>query len=226
MATPNRWPVFTRAWICTVISDRPIKSDRLIRLFKPALFAALCLPLAWLVWAVSLELTEPGSGLGADPGEAVVLHLGEWTLRILLSALAVSPLRRVTGWSWLIRSRRMIGLWGFAYLCLHVTAYLGLLAEFDWRLVLEDLVKRSYITAGLLALLLLIPLAVTSTRGWQRRLGRRWQRLHRLVYPALVLGLIHLTWLTKDGYGEVVLYSVIFGLLMLERIYHGRSRQK
>lgn len=185
------------------------------------MFAFLSLPLVWLGDAVARELADPGSALGADPGEAVVMYLGRWTLRVLLVTLSVSSLRRLMGLSWLVRSRRMIGLWGFTYLCLHLLAYLGLLSEFDWRLVLEDFVERTYITAGMLALLLLTPLAVTSTKGWQRRLGRNWQRLHRLIYPALGLGLIHLAWLTKDGYGEVVLYGVVFGFLMLERIYHG-----
>ncbi|MCZ6710424.1 MAG: sulfoxide reductase heme-binding subunit YedZ [Gammaproteobacteria bacterium] len=188
------------------------------------MFIFLSLPLLWLGGAIAREVANPGSALGADPGEAVVLHLGEWTLRVLLITLAVSSLRRLAGVAWLIRSRRMIGLWGYSYLCLHLLSYLGLLSEFDWRLVLEDLVERTYITAGMLALLLLTPLAVTSTNGWRRRLGSNWQRLHRLIYPAVALGLVHLAWLTKDGYGEVVLYGVLFGLLMFERIYHGRAR--
>jgi sulfoxide reductase heme-binding subunit YedZ len=189
------------------------------------LFALLSLPLLWLVNAMTLEIANPGSALGADPGEAVVLHLGEWTLRVLLATLAVSSLRRLAGFAWLIRSRRMIGLWGYAYLCMHLLSYLGLLSEFDWRLVLEDLVERTYITAGMLALLLLTPLAVTSTNRWRKRLGRNWQRLHRLIYPAVGLGLVHLAWLTKDGYGEVTLYGALFGLLMFERIYHRRANR-
>ncbi len=96
-----------------------------------------------------------------------------------------------------------------------------MLAEFDWRLVVEDFSDRAYITAGIGGFMLLVPLAVTSTRGWQRRLGRRWRRLHRLVYPAVFLGLLHLTWLTKDGYGEVAVYSVLFILMMAERMRHG-----
>ena len=198
----------------------------LLKLLKPAFIVLLSVPAGWLGYAVASEFSEPGSVLGADPGEAVVLHLGEWTLRVLLLTLAVSPLRRRLGWTWLVRLRRSIGLWAFAYLCLHLTAYLGLLAEFDWRLVVEDFTERSYITAGMLALLLLIPLAITSTRGWQRRLGRGWQRLHRLIYLAMGLGLVHLTWLTKDGYGEVVLYGGLFGVLMLERIYHEREKRR
>jgi sulfoxide reductase heme-binding subunit YedZ len=185
------------------------------------LFAALCLPLAWLGYAIAGELNEPGSVLGADPGEAVVLFLGEWGLRLLLLTLAVTPMRRLTGWAELLGYRRMIGLFSFTYLSLHLLAYVVLLAEFDWRLVLEDFSDRAYITVGLIGFGLLLPLAVTSTRGWQRRLGRRWRSLHRLVYPAVFLGLLHLVWLTKDGYGEVAAYGVLLILLMVERIRHG-----
>ncbi len=188
---------------------------------KSLLFVALCLPLAWLAYAVSGELRQPGSVLGADPGEAVVLFLGEWGLRLLLLTLAVSSLRRLMGRPQIIRYRRMIGLFSFAYLGLHLLAYVALLTEFDWRLVVDDFSDRAYITAGLGGFLLLLPLAITSTRGWQRRLGRGWRRLHRLVYPAAFLGLLHLAWLTKDGYGEVAAYVVVFGLMMLERIRHG-----
>jgi sulfoxide reductase heme-binding subunit YedZ len=188
---------------------------------KPLLFLALCLPLAWLGYAIVGELSQPGSMLGADPGEAVVLFLGEWGLRLLLLTLAVTSLRRLTGWRELVGYRRMVGLFSFTYLALHLAAYVALLAEFDWRLVVEDFSDRAYITVGLGGFGLLVPLAITSTRGWQRRLGRRWRRLHRLVYPAVFLGLLHLVWLTKDGYGEVAAYGVLFILMMLERIRHG-----
>jgi sulfoxide reductase heme-binding subunit YedZ len=204
-------------WTCVVITELSA------RLVKSALFVLLGLPAVWLAYAMGSELLHRGSVLGADPGEAVVLHLGQWTIRMLLLTLMVSPLARRLHLSWLVRARRMIGLWAFSYLCLHVLAYLGLLAEFDWNLVAEDFVERRYITAGLLALLALIPLAVTSSRGWQRRLGPRWRRLHRLIYPAVALGLVHLVWLSKDGYGEVVLYGAVFTVLMLERIHFGRK---
>ena len=189
---------------------------------KTLLFLVLCLPFAWLAYAITGELGQPGSVLGADPGEAVVLFLGEWGLRLLLLTLAVTSLRRLIGQPELIGYRRMIGLFSFAYLALHLLAYVALLAEFDWRLVVDDFSDRAYITAGLIGFGLLLPLAMTSTRGWQRRLGRSWRRLHRLVYPAAFLGLLHLAWLTKDGYGEVAAYVVLFVLMMLERIRHGR----
>lgn len=195
---------------------------------KPLVWLVCGAPLAWLAWAVAVELRQPGAALGADPGEAVVLHLGEWGIRMLLLALAVTPLRRWLGWPALARVRRLVGLFAFTYLALHFLAYLGFLAGFDGPAIVEDLTERPYITVGFLALLALVPLAATSTRGWQRRLGRRWQVLHRLVYPAAGLGLLHLWWLTKDGYGEVLAYSVLFLVLMAERLNrwrqsHGRS---
>ena len=140
---------------------------------KPLVFCLLAVPLALLGFDVWRELQVPGSGFGPDPGEEVVHHLGSWGLRVLLLTLAVSPASRVLRKPRLIRFRRMAGLWAFAYLVLHFTAYLGLLAGFEFATITEDIVKRPYITVGFLALVLLVPLAATSTRGWQRRLGRR-----------------------------------------------------
>ncbi|MCZ6617090.1 MAG: ferric reductase-like transmembrane domain-containing protein [Gammaproteobacteria bacterium] len=184
----------------------------------------LSLPLVWLGYAVSRELSNPGVVLGADPGEAVLHFFGDWTVRLLLLTLSVSTMRRLFRQPAIGRYRRMIGLFAFAYAVLHMLSYLGFLAEFEWRIVLEDFVDRTYITVGISALLLLLPLALTSTRGWQRRLGRRWRRLHKLVYPAMGLGLLHLLWLTKDGYAEPLLYCAIFAGLMVERLVDWRRR--
>lgn len=178
----------------------------------------------WLVWQMAGELAVPGSRLGADPGKAVVLYLGDWSLRLLLLSLAVTPLTRRLGWRWLPRVRRMVGLFAFFTVCAHLLAYLGFLAGFDWPRVREDLFERSYIVAGFAALLLLVPLAATSTLGWQRRLGRHWKRLHRLVYAAGALGLLHVFWLTKDGYAEPVLMLAIYLLLLAERLAYGARR--
>jgi sulfoxide reductase heme-binding subunit YedZ len=188
---------------------------------KPALFALLALPLAFLGVDIAAELVEPGSRLGADPGQAVVTYLGEWSLWMLLAVLAVSTGRRTLGQPKLMRYRRMVGLFAFAYLCLHLMAYIGFLAVFDWRQIVEDVTDRPYISVGFLALLLLVPLAITSTNAWRARLGRRWVSLHRAVYPATALGILHHFWLTKDGYGESVLYLSLFVLLMLERLMRG-----
>ncbi len=189
---------------------------------KPVAWLICAAPLAWLVWAVGVEIRAPGSALGADPGEAVVLYLGELGIRMLLLALAITPLRRRLSWPALARWRRLVGLFAFSYLALHLLAYLWFLAGFDWGAIVEDLTERTYITAGAAGLVALLPLALTSTRGWQRRLGRRWRSLHRLVFAAAALGLLHLLWLTKDGYGEVLAYGVVYLLLMGERIDHWR----
>ena len=206
----------TQGWTFAVTSN--------IRLLKAAVFIAFSLPLCWLGYAIYRELGDPGVALGADPGEAVLHFLGEWTIRLLLIMLSVSSVRRLLGKPGIVRHRRMIGLFAFGYALLHLLAYLGFLAEFEWRIVQEDFVERTYITVGIAAVVLLVPLALTSTRGWQRRLGRRWKRLHRLVYPIVGLGLLHLLWLTKDDYAEPLLYCVIFAVLMMERLVDWRKR--
>ncbi|MEM7217912.1 MAG: protein-methionine-sulfoxide reductase heme-binding subunit MsrQ [Pseudomonadota bacterium] len=192
-------------------------------LIKAVLWLLLAAPALWLaaeIWR--LDPYRVGA-LGADPQLAVTRWLGEWGLRILLATLALSSvarLRRRPGW---IRYRRLLGLFAFAYLSAHLIAYSALLAGFDLAQVGADLLDRPYITAGFVGWLLLLPLAVTSTRGWQRSLGPAWRTLHRLSYPALVLGLLHLVWLTKDGYFEVVLYTLAAFALFWER---WRSRRR
>ena len=193
------------------------------RLLKPAAWVLLSLPLAWLALAVFREAQAPGSALGADPGEAVLLFLGEWGIRILLAGLSISTLRRRLGYPPLLRIRRLVGLFAFAYLSLHFLFYLRFFTEFDWRLISEDLVERPYITVGFAALLMLLALAATSTNGWQRRLKRRWRQLHRLIYPACALGVIHFWWLTKDGYGEVAVYAAWLALLYADRLLAARA---
>ena len=184
------------------------------------------MPFGYLGWLLAGELIVPGSRLGPDAGEAVVAYLGDWSLRLLLVALAITPLSRVFKQPRLISIRRQAGLFAFSAVALHFLAYLTFLAAFDWLLIREDLVDRRYITVGFLALLLLLPLALTSTRGWQRRLGRRWKRLHKLVYVIVPLGLLHLAWLTKDEYSEVVVLSSVYLLLMAQRLLVNRRRAR
>ncbi len=190
---------------------------------KAAVWLACGAPLVWLGYAMAQEASLPGSMLGADPGKAVVQFLGRWGIRLLLVALAVTPLRRWLGWPALAHVRRLVGLFAFTYLSLHFLAYLWFLAGFDWSAIVDDLSRRTYITAGFFGWLALLPLAVTSTRAWQRRLKRRWLVLHRLVFVAAVLGLVHRWWLTKDGYGEVIAYAALFLILMSERISRWRQ---
>jgi len=157
--------------------------------------------------------------LGVNPVEAMIRGLGDWGLRFLLITLAVTPLRMLTGVAWLIRLRRMLGLFAFTYVALHFTAYLVFEQSGSLARLAEDVAKRPYILVGATALVLLIPLAVTSTNGWMRRLGRRWKRLHWLVYPIGVLGVFHYFMLIKaDDYSQPLLYSGILAVLLGYRL--------
>ena len=167
--------------------------------------------LSWQMWAVA---TAGGDALGADPVAEIEHRLGLWALRLLLLTLAITPLRQLTGWHVLVRFRRMLGLYAFAYASLHLAAYAVLDLRGAWPLLAEDIVKRPYITVGFLAWLLLVPLAVTSTRGWILRLGRRWASLHRLVYAVAVLAVLHFWWLVKSDLREPALYAGIAALLL------------
>jgi len=176
-------------------------------------------PLAILL-AQMWDVARTGSdALGADPVAEVEHRLGLWALRFLMLALAVTPLRRLTGWNVLVRFRRMLGLYAFAYASLHLAAYVGLDLRGYWTQLFEDIAKRPYITVGFLAWLLLVPLAVTSTAGWIRRLGRNWARLHRLVYAIAVLAVLHFWWLVKSDVREPALYAGIAAVLLGARAW-------
>jgi methionine sulfoxide reductase heme-binding subunit len=157
-------------------------------------------------------------GLGTNPVEFLTHATGDWTLRLLLLMLLASPLRRVTGWTWPLRLRRMLGLFAFFYACVHLSIWIGLDLFFDWTLIGDDILNRPYITVGFTAWLLLIPLAVTSTDAMMRRLGRRWAQLHRLVYLVAILGVLHFWWLTRADYREPMLYAVILAVLLGWRV--------
>jgi len=188
-----------------------------MRLFWWLWLLLLCAPGLWAIVAIVVDIGEPGRMLGADAPETLLLHFGEWGLRLLLVTLLFSTLRRRLRWQGALRYRRMTGLAAFAYLSLHLLVYLALLAGFSLQQIVEDLTDRAYITVGFAAWLLLLILAATSTRGWQRRLKRNWVRLHQLVYVAIPLGLLHLLWLTKAGYLEALVYGLIYAALMIER---------
>ena len=182
--------------------------------FKALLFVLCLLPAARLVWLAI------AGGLGANPIEFVIRSLGTWTLVLLLATLSVTPLRRLSGWSALIRVRRMLGLFAFFYAILHFLAFFGLDQFFDLRAVIADIAKRPYITVGFTCLLLLIPLAITSTNAMQRRLGgRRWQRLHRLVYVIAIGGVVHYWWLVKKDITQPLLYALVLALLLGMRLW-------
>lgn len=189
--------------------------------------ALLCIsPLALLGYDVVLELMAPGSRLGADPGEAVVHFLGQWTIQFLLAALSVSTLARLLRRPRLVRHRRIVGLTAFGYAVLHLCAYVAYLSGGTIDALIQDVGQRPYIFVGVSALLTLIPLAVTSTRGWQRRLGPRWKRLHRVVYVVGALAIVHIAWLSKASYLAAIVYGVWYVGLMAERVWASwRSRR-
>jgi sulfoxide reductase heme-binding subunit YedZ len=190
-------------------------------LYKPLVFVACAWPAAYMVLGVLVALGKLDSGgmdLGADPVKRLIHACGITALNLLLVTLAVTPVRAITGWRNLVRLRRMLGLFAFFYALSHFIVYFWLDQVLDVGAVLDDIVKRPYITIGMLALLLLLPLAVTSTNGMMRRLGRRWTTLHRLVYVITGLGLWHFWWQVKADIREPLLYVGIFTALMAWRL--------
>jgi sulfoxide reductase heme-binding subunit YedZ len=137
----------------------------------------------------------------------------------------VTPIRRLTGWNRIIKTRRLLGLFAFFYLCLHLLVYLGLDQGFGWSYIAEDILERPFITSGMAAFLLLVPLAVTSTRGWIRRLGKRWQKIHRLVYPAVALGVLHFYWKVKADTFWPLAAALVLAMLFLARVPWTRNRK-
>ncbi|MBA57244.1 MAG: sulfoxide reductase heme-binding subunit YedZ [Pseudomonadales bacterium] len=169
------------------------------------------LPLAWLSYLVF------SGHIGADPAEKIVRELGLYGACFLWGSLAMTPLRLLTGKPQWIAYRRALGLWAFAYLSLHLLAFVVIWAGLDWGIVVEEVTKRPYVYIGLLGWLLLVPLAFTSTRATRRRLGRRWLTLHKLVYLVAVLGLIHMAWIAKLDYLQVLVFALILSLLFICR---------
>jgi sulfoxide reductase heme-binding subunit YedZ len=182
------------------------------RWLKPLLHLLALLPLLWLIY-LGLK-----GGLGANPIEKITRELGDWALIVLLCALSVTPLRQISGWSALARVRRLVGLWAFAYALLHVAAYVGLDQFFDWRAIGADIIKRFYITLGMAGFVILTILAVTSLPRLVRALGgRRWVMLHRTVYGAVLLGVLHYAYMVKADLRTPVLYGGVALFLLLVR---------
>jgi len=194
--------------------------SRGLLLVKTLVFLACSAPFVRLVLG-AFELG--GVDLGADPKAEVLKTLGMTGLNLLMLTLCVTPIRRATGLNRLVTLRRMLGLFSFFYLCLHFLTYIGLYIQFDWRMLLEDIGKRPYITVGFTALVLMVPLAVTSTNRFQRRLGRRWVKLHRLVYPIAVLAVVHYWWQVKLDVSDPLLYVVLLAGLFFARFAHWRE---
>jgi len=181
-------------------------------LIKVVLFVLCLMPLLWLGYGTYSD------ALGANPIEAITRTLGDWALRFLLLTLTATPLRRLSGWGWPIRFRRMLGLYAFFYALLHLISYIVLDQFFYWPEIWADIIKRPYITVGMASFLLLIPLAATSTKKMIRRLGRNWQRLHRLVYPIAIGAVVHNLMMPKVLSTEPLLYAAALALLLLLRV--------
>lgn len=183
-------------------------------LLKPTIFLLSLIPFLYLLYAVFLDPEI----LGANPVEYLTHNTGGWSLRFLLITLAMTPLRRLTGSSYPLKVRRLFGLFAFFYVSVHFLIYAVLDRELDWSHLGEDIIERPFITIGFLAWLLLIPLAATSTNAMMRRLGRRWKKLHKLVYLIGALAVVHFIWLVKKDLQEPLIYASIFVILMLLRM--------
>ncbi|MYA37828.1 MAG: sulfoxide reductase heme-binding subunit YedZ [Gammaproteobacteria bacterium] len=186
---------------------------------KPAVFSASLIPLAWLILRIAAD------DLGPDPAQELAITTGEWTLRFLLITLSLTPLRHISGQLAFVRVRRMVGLFALFYASIHFTVWMSLLLGFRWFAIGEELLERPYITIGFLALLILIALGVTSPKAAVRRMGKNWKRLHRLIYLAAMLAIVHLTWILRTDVSEAVLYGSILAILLGYRLYRrfGRS---
>jgi sulfoxide reductase heme-binding subunit YedZ len=191
------------------------------RILKAIIWAGALAPLVVLLYRFFL-----GSGLGANPIEKITHWTGRTALVLLVVTLAITPLRRVTGYNHLIQLRRPIGLFSFFYAMLHFSTYVVLDRWFDFSTVFEDIAERPYITVGFTAFLLLIPLAITSTKGWIRRLGKRWKQVHRLIYISAALGVLHYFWKVKADTRTPAIFAGVLAVLLLARLPWGRLIQR
>jgi len=180
---------------------------------KAVIFILCLIPFGNLIYGAFTD------NLGANPIETITRDVGTWTLRFLLITLSVTPLRRLTSWNWLLRLRRMFGLYAFFYALLHFLTYIWLDQFFDWGEIVKDIIKRPFITVGFSAFVLLLPLAITSTNAMVKRIGaRRWQNLHRAVYVIAILGVVHYWWLVKLDILRPAIYAAILTMLLGFRV--------
>ena len=191
-------------------------------LIKAVIWIACLVPLLLLYLGIRYQI----GGYIANPSSEILHTVGRTGLNLLLITLAVTPVRTLTGLNWLVRLRRLLGLFSFFYLSLHLYAFIWLDLRWRWDIIGQEIVKRPYLTIGMLALLLMIPLAVTSTRGMQRRLGRRWTTLHRLIYPIGILGVWHFWWHGKQTSNDPILYAGILTVLLGYRVWRSWQRRR
>jgi len=191
---------------------------------KGLVFLAALVPLARIIYAIALDPIS----LGANPAESILHMTGDWVIYFLLITLAVTPLRKLTGWNDLIKFRRMLGLFAFFYACIHFLSYIGFDRLFDLSDMAREIVKRPFILVGFAAFVLLVPLAITSTRGWVLRLGgARWSALHKAIYPIAILGVVHYWWLVKRDITWPLVFAVVLaGLLAYRIVKRGVKRNR
>jgi sulfoxide reductase heme-binding subunit YedZ len=195
------------------------------RWMRPVVFVVCLIPAAWVIAAIASDFFQGTRLLGSNPIKEAEHFTGRWVLRFLMVTLAVTPIRQTLGWNWLQRYRRMLGLFAFAYATLHLSIYFFLDLELAWGDLAADIVKRPYITIGMAAFVLLVPLAVTSTAKMVRRLGgKRWAVLHRLIYVIVVLGTIHFWMAVKRDITDPLIFAVIFAFLLGYRVVQSRRR--
>lgn len=189
-----------------------------------ALIVALCIPPLLAIAGALSDILAGTRYFGSNPVKEIEHYLGRWTLRLIFATLTITPLRQLTGWNWLAKHRRTLGLFAFAYVTLHWIAYAFLDVQLNWDDLKTDLLKRPYIFLGMTALLLMLPLVVTSTKGMIRRLGgKRWNRLHKLIYAIAILGVIHYSMAVKQDLTYPLTYAAVLAVLYGWRIVRWRS---
>jgi len=204
--------------------------ERQPRGFGVALVVLAAVPALWYAWAIYSDFVLGTRYLGSDPIKAAEHAYGAWTLRLLFASLAITPMRRISGWNWLAKHRRTLGLYAFAYGVLHLTVWAILDVQLiiddlvGWDVVWTDLTKRPFITIGMLCLVLMLPLAITSTKGMIKRLGKSWVKLHRLVYLIAILGVVHFFMAVKLDIREPGVYALILAVLLGWRVRDWRQR--
>ena len=185
----------------------------MVRLVKPSIFFMALIPFIWLLLKVFQN------DLGPDPAQALSIETGEWALRFLLLTLAITPFRQIFRMAEIARLRRMIGLFAFFYASIHFLSWMAFILAFRWLAIAEELVERPYITVGFLAYVILFLLGVTSTNSMVRRLGKNWKRLHKFVYAASILAIVHLLWILRTDVTEAVIYGILLAILLGYRIF-------
>ena len=185
----------------------------MVRLVKPSIFFMALIPFIWLLLKVFQN------DLGPDPAQALSIETGEWALRFLLLTLAITPFRQIFRVAEIARLRRMIGLFAFFYASIHFLSWMAFILGFRWLAIAEELVERPYITVGFLAYVILFLLGVTSTNSMVRRLGKNWKRLHKFVYAASILAIVHLLWILRTDVTEAVIYGILLAILLGYRIF-------